>query len=339
MQQLSIVIPCYNEAATIRHTAQMVAVYLIKKFPQLKYELILIDDGSTDSTRGVITQLQLELPQIQPIFFEINRGRGAAIKEGIRKSVGEWVIMLDADLSYDVDHVGEILECFTQNSKTDVVVVSPYMRGGIVKGVPLMRLLLSRLANSILSGFFSDKLSTVTCVVRGYRGSKIRNLPLFEEGKELHLEILRKLALCGANMMEIPGRLIWKTTKQQPRRRNNLKIFDSAKRHFWLGILIKPTRMFKYLAVLLILVGFYECMNIFRRFLAYYTDRGAFWDDVWQGLYQTFAHSPHSVVIASVCLILGFQALSFMALLQVFKLQQDETLRHVIAILENQKGI
>jgi hypothetical protein len=152
---------------------------------------------------------------------------------GISSSRGDYVICLDADLSYDEKHIGSILDCFEGDPKTDVVVVSPYMKGGYTKGVPWGRLMVSRLANWILAGFFEGKLSTVTCVVRGYRGPLIRAIPLFEDGKEIHLEILRKLALYGARILEIPGRLEWKRTRKQPRERGKSNFFISAGKHTW----------------------------------------------------------------------------------------------------------
>ena len=161
---------------------------------------------------------------------------------------------------------------------------------------------------------------------------------MFEDGKELHLEMLRKLALCGASIEEIPGRLVWNKPTAQPRRKTNLKIVGAASRHILYGLLIKPTRFFKYVAALLLSIGLYEwgtilynCLHSFNR-----TPEGSLSRDIWTALSASFSKSPHTFAIASVALLLGIQAFSYLALLQVMKLQQEETLRHILAVLANQ---
>lgn len=331
---LSIVIPCFNEESGIQQTAQRVCDHLDKNHGDVSYELLLINDGSTDSTRSVIGQISSSNPRVRSLHFKYNQGRGAAIKKGISSSLGGKLILLDADLSYDVDHITDILGEFERDERLDIVVVSPYMKGGVVRGVPAFRLILSRAANWILASAFADGLSTVTCVVRGYRGDFIRSLPLYEDGKELHLEILRKASVLGARLVEIPGRLIWRVGKGA-RRKTSLKVVKAASRHFLYGVLMRPTQFFKYLSVLLLGLGLYEVGMLLGVFLDFYQAMPDFWLGVWQGLAKTFNHSPHTVVIASVALILGFQTLSFLVILQLLKLQQEETLRHVLAILQS----
>ena len=142
--------------------------------------------------------------------------RGAAIRAGFEALLSSHIICLDADLSYDAAHISEILDCFKQDPQTDVVVVSAYMKGGTVEGVPWVKLFISKMANWLLAGSFG--LSTVTCCVRGYRGDLVRSMSFSEDGKEFHLEILRKLMARGANVVEIPGRLVWRDRTNERRR-------------------------------------------------------------------------------------------------------------------------
>lgn len=209
------------------------------------------------------------------------------------------------------------------------------MKGGQVSGVPMKRLLLSKLANWILAGFFENNLSTVTCVVRGYRGTLIRQLPLFESGKELHLEILRKCAISGASILEVPGHLAWKESKARAQRKS-LKVFSSGMKHIWWGVLIKPTRIIKYLALFFITIGLYETAVLAKIFFQTFEYSGEFWFSVWKSLAATFNRSPHSVAIAGVSILLGFQSIFFIILFQVLKLQQEESMKHMLAILSRQ---
>lgn len=230
-ESLSIIIPCYNEAGIIAGTAEGVRTYMSAALADLTYELILIDDGSTDGTRQVLEGLEGDVAQVRAIHFPANRGRGAAIKAGISASRGDHVICLDADLSYDVDHIGEIMSTFEVQPDTDAVVVSAYMREGSARGVPWQRLALSRLANWILARLVAGRLSTVTCVVRGYRGDLIRSIPLSADGKELHLEIVSKLGQHRANIVEIPGRLAWRRHRARKRGGDSRKLLGTASRH------------------------------------------------------------------------------------------------------------
>ena len=110
---LSLVIPCFNETDNIKSTLNAISDYLRNNYPRMDYEILPINDGSTDDTLSLIAEFSKHHPQVISGFgFEKNCGRGAAIKYGIAVSKGAYVICLDADLSYDVNHIGEILNSF-----------------------------------------------------------------------------------------------------------------------------------------------------------------------------------------------------------------------------------
>ena len=326
--KLSIIIPCFNEASGIRQTLEAITSYMEGSFSALNYEIIPINDGSTDGTPDVILDASHSHPNIiSGHGFARNRGRGAAIKYGISVSGGEHVICLDADLSYDVDHIGQILQAFEQYPPPDVVVVSAYMSGGSVKGVPKGRLLLSRCANWVLSGSFPGDLHTVTCVVRGYNGEMLRRTPFFEDGKELHLEMLAKLIVQGARVVEIPGRLHWKTTEQAPRRKTSLKFVFSAKQHLLYGLLLRPTRLFSLVAILTLLVGVYESIVILLAVQGHFVWVDGLARSLWLALHQSFGESPHTFVIAGLAYVLGLQMLFALIFLKLLMMQHDELVR------------
>jgi len=89
---LSVIIPVYNESRCVATLLEMV-----KRVPVPK-EIIVVDDGSTDGTRETLRGLMHD-PQVQVIFHDRNRGKGAAIRTGIRHAVGEYIIIQDSDLS------------------------------------------------------------------------------------------------------------------------------------------------------------------------------------------------------------------------------------------------
>jgi glycosyltransferase involved in cell wall biosynthesis len=334
--QVSIVIPCFNEEKVIGKTFSTIKTYLAETDPKLAYEMILVNDGSSDRTMEIISSLAAANDTVKVISFAYNQGRGAAIKAGIKRSIGEYVIILDADLSYDEEHISEILEKFKQDPKIDVVVVSAYSPEGVVRNVPFRRLIASRMANWLLSGYFDNSISTVTCVVRGYRGTLIRGMDLLENGKELHLEILRKSRLLGAKIVEVPGRLVWAESKfSGPRRPTNLKFVSAAGNHVLYAVLNKPTRFLGVFTALILFLGLYETTVVFFQLLKNWDFAlTRFTSGLWRGLSLTFAQSPHSIVIAVTALILGFQSLTFLILFTILKLQHEESLKHQMLILE-----
>ena len=328
---LSVIIPCYNEKDIIATTLETICCYLNEKYPNLEYEILPINDGSNDDTAVIICEASNKFSQIIPkLGYNNNRGRGAAIKFGIACSQGKYVICLDADLSYDVNHIGEILESFNLDPSLDVVVVSPYMPKGTVDGVPIIRRLISRAANWLLSGSLPGKLHTVTCVVRGYRGKLVRQIPFFENSKELHLEMLSKLCVQGASVLEIPGRLHWKNQKQSPRRKTSQKFVSSAKKHLLYGLLLKPTRFF------LAVAGFIMCVAIYETIVIMWTTYENFsWNDnlshsLWLAMSTAYSQSPHTFGIAAVAYVLGFQLLFFLTLCQVLTMQHNENQKMIL---------
>lgn len=333
--ELSILIPCFNEEAILVGTVDRIREYLLRHFPDLGWEMIFVNDGSTDGTLARLKALSLSDARIRHLSYERNRGQGEALKLGLRASLGAYVITLDADLSYDVDHIAEIYACLHDDARVDAVVVSPYLKGGIVRNVPFNRLFVSRMANWILSGFFEYRLATVTSIARGYRGDLIRRIYLTERGNEVLLEILRKLSLYQAHIVEIPGRLIWKKHVTGPRSKNVSKVTRSARKQLFYAAMVNPARLFGFMATVLLAVGFYETLVIAFKVLGLMsgTNEG-FFQDLWLALRGEFSASPHTFVIASGSLILGFQVLALIILLHIIKLGQDETLRHLLVTLE-----
>ena len=97
--KLSIVIPCYNEASVIKEHVATVLDFL--KGIEVDYELIVVNDGSKDNTGEIIETI----PGIIPVNYSLNKGKGGAVKEGIKASTGDYVIFMDADLSTDLNAI------------------------------------------------------------------------------------------------------------------------------------------------------------------------------------------------------------------------------------------
>lgn len=338
VKSMSIIIPCFNEEAGIEKSLKSIFEYILRCHAGVNFDVIIVNDGSTDNTKSIVEDFSFCGHTATLLNFEYNKGRGAAMKAGLAASKMEYSMFLDSDLSYDVEHISSVIDHFNNNPRVDVIVLSPYMRGGVSQNIPFSRLLLSKAANWILSGFFSSNISTVTSMARAYRTSIIQNIALVENGKELHLEILKKLYLIGAVIDEIPAKLVWKNKKERAQRLNKKKVAASAKKHFLYGFLAKPTRVIRRISLFVFLVSLWELNNLFMSFIRFYepTDN---WlgRDLWVGLSKTFSSSPHTVVIAIVCLIISIQAFTYLSLFSVLNMQHEEQLQHLLKILSDKK--
>ena len=328
----SIIIPCYNEEKIIVATLTKLLHYLAENYPSNDIEVLLINDGSRDRTEALVKEFAENHPLINIHSFKYNQGRGAAVIKGLSMAKQDYVLVLDADLSYDTFHIRQILDIFVGEPSVDCVVVSPYAAGGKVRNVPWMRHFISRMANRILSRSFSLELTTVTSVVRGYKRQSYRGIQFIERGKELHLEILRNLDLVGAKIVEIPGVLEWKDKSRSGRLKWG-QIFTTTRKHLLYGLLNRPTRFLKFLTVGTLFVGVYEsillAVHLIRNFE--WVDEG-FGRSLWFALAKTLQASPHTVILAAVGLILGFQALAFLVTLKLLTLQQRELLAHSLKL-------
>ena len=120
--KLSIVIPCYNEAKTIRTLVERV-----RSSPYPDKEIIIVDDCSRDGTRDIL-RTQIEPLVARIIYHEVNQGKGAALKTGFAAATGEAVIVQDADLEYDPDEYPKLMKPIV-DGKADVVFGSRFMGG------------------------------------------------------------------------------------------------------------------------------------------------------------------------------------------------------------------
>jgi glycosyltransferase involved in cell wall biosynthesis len=114
--------PIYNERATLREV-----VYRVLAVP-LDLELVCVDDGSTDGSREILSELQLEYPQIRACVQPRNMGKGAALRRGIEEATGDFIIIQDADLEYDPSEYNCLLGPLV-DGKADVVYGSRFMGG------------------------------------------------------------------------------------------------------------------------------------------------------------------------------------------------------------------
>ena len=215
--RISVVCPFYNEEAII---GSAIGNLLERLEANLKdrWELIVVNDGSTDRSYEVVCEMSGKHPNLRVLSYRFNRGRGRALRTGIAQARGEIIVTTEADLSWGEDIVERLVAALDANPDADMVVASPHLPGGGYKNVPAKRVFLSRFGNHVIRMLMSDAASMNTGMTRAYRRASIRSLPLEEDRKEFHLEVILKAQALGYRIVEIPSLLEWKQYKHEGQR-------------------------------------------------------------------------------------------------------------------------
>jgi glycosyltransferase involved in cell wall biosynthesis len=196
--KLSIVIPIYNEQRTLRTIIERV---LAVDLP-LEKELVCVDDCSKDNTREILKQLAAEYPNIKPYYQPVNRGKGAALREGFKHATGDFVIVQDADLEYDPDDYGVVLAPLLQG-KADVVFGSRFL-GGQAHRVLYFWHSMGNKFLTLLSNMVSDlNLTDMETCYKAFRREVIQSIELEQERFGFEPEITIKVARRRLRVYEV----------------------------------------------------------------------------------------------------------------------------------------
>jgi len=251
--ELSVIAPMYNEQAVIEQAVRK----LVSAVEALgvSYELILVNDGSTDDTENVLRRTAGEFDHVRIVSYQQNRGRGYALRAGFARCAGRYVISTESDLTWGQNIIGELYNELLV-SRADVVVASPYAPGGKLENVPLRRAFLSSFGNRILRRSVPAPITMLSGMTRGYLGDAIRSMPLQEDRKEIHLEIISKACMLGYRFSEIPATLRWEPPKKgKPQRKSKFRAGRLIRTHLLFGFHEAPFLLFGTVGVLALLAG------------------------------------------------------------------------------------
>jgi len=241
---VSIITPAFNEEAIIKKNIKALCDYMDGLENQYRWELIIINDGSTDKTGDIAEELSSKSKNIRVYHHVTNFGLGQALKFAFNKCKGDFIITMDIDLSYGPEHIEKLLNKISA-TKAKLVLASPYMHEGTIKNVPFMRKYLSIIANKFLSIVAHGHLSTLTCMVRAYDGPYIRSLNLRSLGMEVMPETIYKSMILRARIVQIPAHLDWGLQNVEGKSRtSSMKVFRHILSTLLSGFIFRPFMFF-----------------------------------------------------------------------------------------------
>jgi glycosyltransferase involved in cell wall biosynthesis len=320
---VSILTPAYNESSILNTHLTILCDYLKTLEARYAWEIVVVNDGSRDNTGALADDFAAAHEGVRVVHHRINQGLGQALRTGFDACQGDYIVVLDLDLSYSPEHVERLLDRI-ESTGAGMVVASPYMPGGSIANVPWFRKELSIWANRFLSIASKRSLATLTGMVRVYDAGLLRRLNLRSKGMDINPELVYKALLLLEKVDEIPGHLHWRVDgkKAAPRgaasapkpakRKSSMKIV----RHIWdtlfSGFLFRPVMFFVLPSLIFFGISVYantwaliHTFNNYQQLAQTQVN-----PDVTVAVAQAFKQAPHTFFIGGMMLMLAIQLFS-----------------------------
>jgi len=189
---LSVIVPVYNEAKTIKQIIDKVIAVPIDK------EIVVVDDSSTDGTDKILRDMRYE--NLKVIHHSSNRGKGAAVLTGLSQASGEYVIVQDADLEYDPGDYIKLIDLLNKGDG-DIILGARFREGYHGRLVPKAG---NRLLTGLLNMLFGVKLNDCFTCYKLMRRVDFNSLSLESSSFDIEIEILAKAIKKKMRIVEIP---------------------------------------------------------------------------------------------------------------------------------------
>lgn len=310
---ITVVTPAFNEGAIIEANLKTLCDHLDTLRDRYRWELIVVNDGSRDDTGAKADAFARERPGVRVVHHPVNLNLGQGIRTGFAHATGEYIVVLDMDLSYAPDHVERLVDTLVA-TRADMAVASPYMPGGRCTAVPPLRLFLSKRANRFLAFFCHHvDLHTITGMVRAYRRDFVARLSLKSNDIEINTEIVYKAMMLRGRIVEIPAHLDWSGIVDRiASRPSSFKIARGILTYTLSGFYFRPFVFFFLPGLAAGLVATYTLGWIVYHVLGAYSAiaPGAFVDDrLSNAIGQVFRERPHAFFTFAISLVTGLQLL------------------------------
>ncbi len=191
---LSVVMPCFNESETIEEIIRRVFAVPVRT------QLIVVDDGSKDGTRDILSRLQQELG-FTLVFQPTNQGKGAALRRGFQEVRGEIVVIQDADLEYSPEEFPQLIELIAEG-RADVVYGSRFL--GRHRVFLFTHYLGNRVLTLLTNILYNTMLTDMETCYKVMRTEVLRSMTLHSDGFGIEPELTAKIFKRGYRVYELP---------------------------------------------------------------------------------------------------------------------------------------
>lgn len=313
--ELSIVMPCLNEASTLSRCIQKAQAFL--QCYDIAGEIVISDNGSTDESQKIALECGTHLIQV-PI-----RGYGAAVMAGINAARGKYIIMGDADDSYDFSNLLSFLENLRKGYD---LVIGNRFEGGIKPGAmpKLNRYIGNPLLSFIGRLFFGSPVRDFHCGLRGFRREAILRLNLQTTGMEFASEMVVKATLYDLRIAEVPTTL----SPDGRTRSSHLRPWRDGWRHLRFLLIYSPRWLFLYPGIFLITLGLLTMIWLLPGPI---TIEGVTFD-------------INTMLYGAMSLLLGIQAVAFALFSKIFAseadlIPQDNRIASILPFITLERGL
>ena len=228
MNNLSIIIPCYNEEESIPVLIEKLKLFENECKDLFTPHFIFVDDGSTDSTFQLLESNGVKLRSAKVIKHHTNKNLGAAVKTGIKEAPDDhFCAFLDSDCTYEPNVLIKLFEALSNSY--DIATVSPYHPEGQVEGVPAWRLALSKGLSFVYRLILRKKIYTFTAMVRMMRPGTINQIISNKDDFSFMAESLIMALKKGLNVIEVPATLSLRKYGQ-----SKMNVLKTIKSHLYI---------------------------------------------------------------------------------------------------------
>ncbi|MEH6538120.1 MAG: glycosyltransferase family 2 protein [Psychroserpens sp.] len=290
--ELSIVMPCLNEEETLGVCIKKAQHFIDSN--KISGEIIIADNGSTDTSISIAKQLGARLVHVK------EKGYGNALKGGINAAKGVYVIMADADDSYDFESLMPFLKKLREGHD---LVMGNRFKGGIKKGA--MPFLHKYLGNPVLSFigrlFFKINIGDFHCGLRGFSKEAYNKMNLKTTGMEFASEMIVKSKLNNLSIAEVPT-VLHKDGRSRP---PHLNTWSDGWRHLRFLLLYSPKWVFLYPSLFLLIFGLVSSTILIIKPVAI----------------VNIMFDVHTLLYTASMTLIGFQFFVFYALTKIFAVE------------------
>ena len=332
---VSIVIPGYNEEALVVKHLGIICEYMRTLENRYRWELVFVNDGSLDATGELADAFAAEHCNVRVLHHFTNFQLGQAMRYAFSNCHGQYIVVMDLDLSYSADHIEKLLIAM-QQTRAKIVIASPYMRGGQVSNVPFLRKKLSYWANRFLALTAKGKICTITGMVRAYDTRFIKMLNTKAMDMAINAEIIYKAQLLRGKIVEIPAHLSWSMQKAAGKKRNSsMKILWTILSSLFSGYIFRPFMFFIVPGLILMAASLYPIIWAFIHTFNYYISLPKvenFDYHFSEAVALAFKLSPHSFIVGGFALLVSIQLIS-LGILSLQKKRYFEELFHLQSMI------